>query len=105
MLTQGRIASGDDPRGARGRARMRQISIETKAEMDAIVGELLAVLPAPTIAERIGAEVLASAVVRARRKRARGQNDVAERREIARLMLASPALGGAFAKTLKPATA
>jgi len=75
---------------ARGRIRMREIARESEAERKAIEADLLASLGrTATPLDRIAAESISAAVVRARRLRACGRDDSEQRRQIAQLMRAS----------------
>jgi hypothetical protein len=86
LAAGGRITPGD-PRPAAGRARMKAVAAEVAAEAETIVAGLLAGLGRePTMGEKVEAELLASVLIRGKRKRNRGVCDTAERRELGRIL-------------------
>jgi hypothetical protein len=79
--------SKDDERARRGWARMRAIAAEDQEQIRHLVAGLLQSLQRPaTTADLVAAETVAATTVKARRLRAQGKNDSAERRSIATLM-------------------
>ena len=97
----------DQPRLSRGWRRMQEIAHESEAERRVIEEELLIDLGRPANAvDRIAIETLSAAMVRARRLRATGRNDVEQTRLIAQLLKATgiksaPATGPAIAKQIR----
>ena len=77
----------DQPRLSRGWRRMQEIARESETERRAIEAELLLDLGRPAnVVDRIAIETLSAAMVRARRLRATGKNDVEQTRLIAQLL-------------------
>jgi hypothetical protein len=73
-------------------ARMRQLATGDKLAIEELTNELLAGLGRPaTAADRIAAEILATATVRARRLRESVRSDIEERRLATQLLRASAA--------------
>jgi hypothetical protein len=73
--------------GKAGSARMREIAVENKVEIDKITANLIRGLKRPaTPGEEIEAELVAAAVVKSRRLRASGKNDASQRRLLKQLM-------------------
>jgi hypothetical protein len=73
--------------GKAGSARMREIAVENKAEIEKITAHLIRGLKRPaTPGEEIEAELVAAAVVKSRRLRDSGKNDASERRLLKQLM-------------------
>jgi hypothetical protein len=84
----------DDPKAAslRGHERMKQIANEMQVEVDRIKRDLIASLARPhLVADQLLAEQIAVATVKARKLRAFGKRDEAERRLLATLLAAWPA--------------
>jgi hypothetical protein len=79
--------------GAAGSKRMKEIAAENQAEVKELIAKLLGGLGRPvTGTDEILAEVLASALVRSRRKRERGQDDRLERQQVASMLHNFPSL-------------
>jgi hypothetical protein len=77
----------DDPRARRGWARMREIAAEDQEQIRQLVAGLLQSLRRPpTTADLVAAETIAATTVKARRRRAQGKDDTAEREAITTLM-------------------
>ena len=81
-----------DPRARKGWARMQQIAAEDKIEVDKIAADLVAGLGRrPFPADRLMAEHIAAADVKARRLRSQGKDDSAERAIFVKLISMWPA--------------
>jgi hypothetical protein len=79
-----------DGRAAQGARRMRELAAEAAAEITALMADLLSGLGrTPSATDRITAEAIAAATVRARKLRALGRDDFEERKQIAQLMRAA----------------
>jgi hypothetical protein len=75
------------PKGSRGYARMRELALEDKAEIDKAVAHLIAGLKRPpTPIEECEAELIASTMIKARRQRERCRDDSSERRMLKSLL-------------------
>ena len=104
MSSLSAVTKTDQPRLSRGWRRMQEIAHESEAERRLIEAGLLADLGrAPSAVDRIAIETLSAAMVRARRLRATGKNDVEQTRLIVQLLTATgiksaPATEPAIAK-------
>jgi hypothetical protein len=89
VMTSSNSTTTND-RSSRGWRRMRELRAEAEAERDALAAELLVGLGRPvTAVDRIAAETLAAAHVKAERLEASGRDATEERRLVAQLMRTS----------------
>ena len=100
-----RMTNNDDDnpprkrRGGGGAARMVTLAAQSEAELKALEAEVLASLNrAPSIIDKVAAEIFAATVIRARRLRASGKSDADERKTVIQIIRATglrPAAPGA----------
>lgn len=77
--------------GARGAARMREIAVQNRLEIEHLTDVLVRGLEREVTAiEKIMAEQIASLVIRSRRLRDQGRDDSPQRRELSRLIKTTP---------------
>jgi hypothetical protein len=77
-------------RGGGGKRRMKQLASLAATERDVLVAEILADLGrAPSALDKIAAESIAAAVLRARDLRAQGRDDLEQQKMIAQLLRAT----------------
>jgi hypothetical protein len=95
MNARTKLTEDDTPkkprrRGGGGSKRMKELAIAAAVERDALVLEILAGLGrSPSALDRIAAESIASASLRARDLRAQGRDDLEQQRMIAQLLRAT----------------
>jgi hypothetical protein len=77
----------EDDRARTGWSRMRQIAAEDQTQIRELVAGLLQSLQrSATTADLVAAETIAATTVKARRRRAQGKDDSAERKALASLV-------------------
>jgi hypothetical protein len=71
---------------------MAELASKNAAEIQDVMAKLLGDLERPTAADEVVAEVVASAMIRSRRKRERGRDDRLERQQISTMLHNFPSL-------------